>query len=75
MSKDNEVNHCLSSNKKGIFKSIILWSATLVKRCLNHEITSSSGQLAYSLIFCFFPLLIFMLTLIGKSSIDPNSIV
>lgn len=74
MGRETDDADYLSSNGKGLFKQGVVWLITLVKRFINHEITYLSGQLAYSLMFCFFPSLIFLLTLIGKSSIDTRSV-
>ncbi|WP_279222077.1 YihY/virulence factor BrkB family protein [Clostridium rectalis] len=46
----------------------------LIKRIMDDEVAALASQLSYSLLMAFFPFLIFLMTLIGFSSIDAEYI-
>ncbi|SHK59990.1 membrane protein [Clostridium cavendishii DSM 21758] len=55
-------------------KKYIKLSKTLYTKILEDDIFALAAQLSYNLILAFFPFLIFLLTLIGFSSLDSNSV-
>lgn len=57
--------------KKLGFKDCV---SILVKRLIKDDIFALASQLAYSLLFAFFPFLIFLITLVGFSSIKSSDV-